>query len=213
MHITERIVERNWGHAESVWFSHVTLQNREGTFSNSGHFMSICHPMFLNTTCVQEEWLAWQGSVCKTFGILKELQEKNLVRRVVLPKKKKNYAKLRTSRTLTVPLRASNQLFSPKIHLSAYSNPELKRHRGDQKKHKTLHSGMWVSCSKDTSDAQALQYFSSPHCDFEHLPEYNNLLHLKNMTALQRQANSVGPCPAKSRSSWNSLAASEQQHT
>lgn len=33
MHITERIVERNWGNAKSVWFSHVTLQNREGTFS------------------------------------------------------------------------------------------------------------------------------------------------------------------------------------
>lgn len=41
--------------------------------------------------------------------------------------------------------------------------------------------------------AQALQYFFLPHCDFEHLPEYNNLLYLKNITALQRQANSMRP--------------------
>lgn len=41
--------------------------------------------------------------------------------------------------------------------------------------------------------AQALQHFSSPHFDFEHFPEYNNLFYLKNITALQRQANSVRP--------------------
>lgn len=41
--------------------------------------------------------------------------------------------------------------------------------------------------------AQALQYFSSPHCDSEHFLEYNNLLYLKNITALQRQANNVRP--------------------
>lgn len=41
--------------------------------------------------------------------------------------------------------------------------------------------------------AQALQYFSSPHFNFEHFPEYNNLYYLKNITALQRQANSARP--------------------
>lgn len=35
MHITEGIVERNWGNAESIRFSHVTLQNREGTLRKS----------------------------------------------------------------------------------------------------------------------------------------------------------------------------------
>lgn len=38
------------------------------------------------------------------------------------------------SRTSAVPLRGPNQLCIPKIHLSAYSNPELKRHTVDLKK-------------------------------------------------------------------------------
>lgn len=94
-----------------------------------------------------------------------------------------------------MPLRAPNQLCSLKIHPGAYSNTELKRHRDDKKKKSTKNPIPVCECLvlKVQVMAQALQNFSSPHFDFEHFPEYNNLFYLKNITALQRQANSMRP--------------------